>query len=74
MNIECNNKNQIAHPNIFTMQVKFLLSHLIVTDPSISWSQKQSPATSIPLLPAAKIIQLTIYLKWWLVAESLPTI
>lgn len=29
---------------------------------------------SMPLLPEAKITQLTMYLKWWLVSESLPTI
>lgn len=31
--------NHTAQPKMFTMQVMFLLSHLMVTEPSISWSQ-----------------------------------
>lgn len=66
--------DQIATPCTVTMQVSDLLSHLTVTEPSISWSQKHKPAMSIPLLPAAKMMQFVMYLKWWLTEESFSMI
>ena len=59
---------------MLVMQVRCLLYHFIVTDPSTFWFQKHSPAMSIPLPPAAKITQFTIYLKFLFMADRLRMI
>lgn len=61
---------QTLTPYTFNMQKTYLLSHLIVTVPSISASQEQSPPKSKPFPPFANKIQLVIYLKFLLVLDS----
>ncbi len=58
--------NQRAHPKTLTTQIRDGESHLTVTVPSTSLSQKQEPERLSPQSAFCMMIQLVIYLKFLL--------
>jgi hypothetical protein len=64
-------ENQRAQPKTFTMQMREGASHLIVTVPSTSLSQKQEPEMLSPQSAFCIMIQLAMNLKFLLTAVML---
>lgn len=58
--------NHSAQPNTLTMQMSVGASHLIVTVPSTSLSQKQEPEILSPQSAFCMMMQLAINLKFLL--------
>lgn len=56
--------NQRAQPNTFTMQISEFESHLTVTVPSTSLSQKHDPERLSPQSAFCMMMQLAINLKF----------
>ena len=57
---------QSAHPNTLTMQIREAASHLMVTVPSTSLSQKHDPEMLSPQSAFCMIMQLAMNLKFLL--------
>ena len=60
------NLDQSAHPKTLTMQIKVGASHLTVTVPSTSLSQKQEPEMLSPQSAFCMMMQLAMNLKFLL--------
>lgn len=58
--------NHRAHPKTFTMQIRLGASHLIVTVPSTSLSQKHEPEMLSPQSAFCMMMQLAMNLKFLL--------
>jgi len=58
--------NQSAHPKTLTMQIREGASHLIVTVPSTSLSQKQEPEILSPQSAFCIMMQFAMNLKFLL--------
>jgi len=58
--------NQSAHPKTLTMQIREGASHLIVTVPSTSLSQKQEPEMLSPQSAFCIMMQFAMNLKFLL--------
>lgn len=69
--IEWNKMNQRAHPKTLTIQMSEGESHLTVTVPSTSLSQKQDPERLSPQSAFCMMMQLAINLKFLFFAVML---